>query len=200
MWLRSCLAVHRGCRPGPAPGAGWLGGPVPWLVVAACDMPPSVREALLSVLCHGRPVYDVGYVGWGTPGLFSMLNSIADELLVHAYRGERPRDVQHFYRRTQLLGYGNVSLERYFWPWECELAPPPSSFDPQMWAVPMLLGASRYDVVSHLLHLLYRPRAPPAATENAEQSSKVRLGIFPKRNLNFHSDKPNISLGKTFPQ
>jgi hypothetical protein len=31
------------------------------------------------VLCHGTPVYARGYVGWGSPGLFSMLNSVADE-------------------------------------------------------------------------------------------------------------------------
>ena len=38
-----------------------------------------VRSGLLTVLCHGTPVYARGYVGWGSPGLFSMLNSVADE-------------------------------------------------------------------------------------------------------------------------
>jgi hypothetical protein len=47
-------------------------------------MPPpqsdtSVKSALLAILCFGHPVYTTGYVGWGSPGLFSMLNSVADE-------------------------------------------------------------------------------------------------------------------------
>ena len=39
----------------------------------------AVQSALLTVLCTGKPVYQTGYVGWGSPGLFSMLNSVADE-------------------------------------------------------------------------------------------------------------------------
>lgn len=51
------------------------GGPMP----PSQSDAPVVKSALLAILCFGRPVYTTGYVGWGSPGLFSMLNSVADE-------------------------------------------------------------------------------------------------------------------------
>ena len=116
-----------------------------------------VARALLEILCHGQPVYDAGYVGWGSPGLFSMLNSVADELLFHVYRGERPRSVEAFYRNTSLIGYGRATLSAHFEPWSCDgIARPPGGVHVQ--SVPVLLNASRYVVASHLLHALYQPR------------------------------------------
>ena len=137
----------------------------------------SVETALLQILCFGRPVYDVGYVGWGTPGLFSMLNSVADELLIHVYRGERPRDVRAYYAGTRLLGYGQVSLGEYFVPWSCDGVSPPSS-DVDASTVPTLLQAPRYVVASRLLHVLFKPRADPTAMA---ASSRFAVAIHLRR-------------------
>ena len=126
--------------------------------------PTTIHSALLQILCHGTPVYETGYVGWGTPGLFSMLNSVADELLTHVYRGERPRDARAFYDGTRLLGYGQVAFAEHFEPWSCGDAPTPPDGGVDVWAVPTLLKAPRYAVASQLLHVLYRPRAALAAT------------------------------------
>lgn len=143
-------------------------------------MPSSdVSRALLEVLCHGRPAYDVGYVGWGTPGLFSMLNSVADELLVRVYLGERPADARKFYHRTRLIGYGNVSLAAYWSPWTCGDTPPSAPVG--SWAVPTLLAAPRYVVASNLLHLMYRPRnrergaSPVSATADRRYALAVHV-------------------------
>ena len=50
----------------------------------------TVGNAILHVLCFGKPAYDTGYVGWGTPGLFSQLNQFAEEVLKRAYEGKGP--------------------------------------------------------------------------------------------------------------
>ena len=118
----------------------------------------AIHTWVLQVLCYGRPAYDAGYVGWGTPGLFSMLNSVADELLIHVYRGERPRDTRAFYDSTRLLGYGQVSLAAHFEPWSCDSVTAPPNGNVHAVAVPALLQASRHLVASHMLHILYRPR------------------------------------------
>ena len=87
-----------------------------------------------------------------------MLNCVADELLAHVYRGERPHDPAMFYSKTTLIGYGNVSLASQFTPWPCAQASLEPARDPVTWAVPLLLSASRYTVASHLLQLMYQPR------------------------------------------
>ena len=93
-----------------------------------------------------------------------MINSVADELLRHVYRGERPVDPAEFYAGTKYIGYGNASLAEHFSPWSCGSAPPSSERDPFSWAVPLLLGAPRYTVASRLVHLLYQPRVPISST------------------------------------
>lgn len=150
---------------------------------ASDTMPPAsgqaIESALVSILCFGRPVYDTGYVGWGTPGLFSMLNSLADELLVHVYRGERPRDVAQYYAGTKLLGYGNVSLATHFAPWSCSAASPIGE-DPHAWAVPLLLAAPRYAVASRLVHIMYR-RADGVVTTRARDGARYALAVHIRR-------------------
>lgn len=136
---------------------------------------PNVTKALLQVLCHGSPAYDVGYVGWGTPGLFSMLNSVADELLWHVYRGERPRDVRAFYDGTRLLGYGRVAISNNFAPWSCMGVPLPDHGDVMAWAVPTLLQESRYVVASRVLHVLYQPRTAIIAAPSTRYAVAVHL-------------------------
>jgi hypothetical protein len=136
-----------------------------------------LHESLLQVLCHGRPAYDVGYVGWGSPGFFSMVNSVADELLFHVYRGERPRDVLAFYRDTRLIGYGKAALAEHFEPWSCDAVARPLDGDVHARAVPALLSASRYTVMSRLLHILYRPRTSGASWYAPEQRFDVAVHL-----------------------
>ena len=132
--------------------------------MSASADPSAIRAALLAVLCHGSPAYTTGYVGWGTPGLFSMMNSVANELLMHVYRGERPQDVRAFYEGTRFLAYGNASLAAHFEPWACDYTPSSSTTtDPRSWAVPALLGAPRYAVASQLVHLIFTPKAAATA-------------------------------------
>ena len=119
----------------------------------------AIARALLSVLCHGHATYTSGYVGWGSPGLFSMLNSVADEVLTRSYRGERPADVQRFYASTRLIGYGNASLGELFRPFRCApIEATPADVDA---SVALLLAAPRYAVASRVVHLLYQPLTPP---------------------------------------
>lgn len=118
-----------------------------------------VRSAVLTVLCLGEPTYDRGDVGWGSPGLFSMLNHVADELLKHLYRGQTVKDAGAFYADTRLIGYGNVTLSAYFQPWPCHELSTQSSVKSETIAI--LLHASRYLVASHLLHLMYTPWVRP---------------------------------------
>ena len=142
----------------------------------------SITSLILSILCFGRPApaYTAGYVGWGTPGLFSQLNSVADELLIHVYRGERPMNAaRDFYASTRLLAYGNISLAAHFKAWSCEAAPPPDvRHDPQLWALPALLAAPRYSVASRLLHLMYQPTgvATPASERRYSLAVHCRRG------------------------
>ena len=134
-----------------------------------------IRHALLSILCFGDRTYNVGYVGWGSPGLFSMLNNVADQLLTHVYRGQTVRDVGRFYESTRLIGYGNASLSAFFRPWTC--APLQSGgYSPS--AVATLVAASRYQVASHLLHLMYSPRSRPL---RASGRSGYALAIHVRR-------------------
>lgn len=144
--------------------------------MAAAAEPSTIKAALLAVLCHGKPVYTTGYVGWGTPGLFSMMNSVANELLFHVYRGERPQDVTAFYEGTRFLAYGNASLSTHFAPWSCREAVAGQRRDPQSWAVPTLLGASRYAVASQLVHLMFTPSAA-AAAHVSEQTNERRFSL-----------------------
>ena len=88
-------------------------------------------------------------------------SSVADQLLVHVYRGERPADTSAFFSDTQLIGYGNASLASLFRPWECPGRGPgevPSDATATDSAVAVLLAAPRYSVASRLVHLLYTPR------------------------------------------
>ena len=145
----------------------------------------------MSVLCFGRPVYRVGYVGWGSPGFFSMLNSVADELLEHVYRGERPANVLEFYAGTKYLGYGNVSLAEHFSPWSCH-AEHVDEQDALYWAVPLLLRAPRYTVASRLVHILYRPRVPILSTSAFPYSLAVQLRCGDKLTETCNSEKIQI--------
>ncbi len=134
----------------------------------------SVRHALLSILCSGQPTLDRGYVGWGTPGFFSMLNSAADELLRRVYRGERPFSSADYYASTRLIGYGNATFASFARPWEC------ATFAARMNvsdAIALLIAASRYVVASHLLHLVYRPWA----LQGSAASTRYALAIHLRR-------------------
>lgn len=124
-----------------------------------------IRRALLTILCHGRidPLYERGYVGWGTPGFFSMLNSLADEVMVHAYRGERPSvSWSTFYNETRFIGYGNVSLGSHFKTIACPVSSTALAVMPHdaalRRAVETLHAAPRHTVASHVVHLLFTAR------------------------------------------
>ena len=147
----------------------------------AIDSP--VRRALLTVLCYGEPLpaYRRGYVGWGTPGLFSMLNSVADQLLVHVYRGETVASPTTFYATTRLLGYSNVSLSAHFQPWSCSSVPPPSAERSIPSAVAQLQQESRYLVASHLLHLMFSPWLTHCEPDGPCTAMPARAGRANKR-------------------
>ena len=142
-----------------------------------------IRDAILSVLCHGHPTYETGYVGWGTPGFFSQLNAMADGVLVRLYRGERPHDASVLYTQTQLIGYGNVTLGEFFTPYACpsaleDVALERSSSTQN--ALMALLAAPRLEVSSQLLHLLYQPRT--TAVEQAGcNSARYSIAVHARR-------------------
>ena len=184
--LKSIFCGCRVCRrtalfpwPSSVTGLATAGAALAQVGLRQTQKMDDTTKALLQILCHGRPAYDHGYVGWGTPGLFSMLNSAADELLMHVYRGERPRDVRQFYEGTRVLGYGQAALAAYFAPWSCDGVAPPDDGDVTTWAVPTLLKKSRYVVASRLLHQLYRPRADVLGAQPA--SSRYAVAVHLRR-------------------
>ena len=123
--------------------------------VAASASP--VRDALLQVLCSANTTYEVTeFPGWGA-GLFAQLNYIAQQVTVRTLKGQRPAYDVH--ARTRLKRYGNDLLSNHFLPIPCTHVRHTDVKYTMEEALAMLRSAPRYLVVSHILGLLYRPRA-----------------------------------------
>jgi len=124
--------------------------------VAASASP--VRDALLQVLCSANTTYVVNeFPGWGA-GLFAQLNYIAQQVTVRTLKGQRPAYDMH--ARTRLKRYGNDLLSNHFLPIPCTHVKRHTDVKHTMEeALAMLRSAPRYLVVSHILGMLYRPRA-----------------------------------------
>lgn len=146
-----------------------------------------IASHVLGVLCHGQPAYDLGYVGWGTPGFFSQLNSIADGVLVRLFRGERPRSVQAFYRHTRLLGYDNTTLVGHFRPWHCHDS---DAAVPTAEHVTALLAAPRLSVATALLHLLFQPRSGTVACP----AGRYALAVHARRGDKLSETRPSEAI------
>ena len=180
---------------------------LPQCTAAATSSP--VHAAVLTVLCEATTTYErvQEYPGrGGVGGLFSQLNFLAQEVLLRTLKGQRP--VADFHSRTILKGYGSAPLASHFHAIPCGrgqrrvesesgVAPPPATPTVEE-ALATLRSASRYLLVSHLLSVLYRPRAAkdlealmPAA---ARPPSSVDLAIHVRRGDKFTEARPGEKI------
>ena len=124
--------------------------------VAASASP--VRDALLQVLCSANTTYEVTELPGRGAGLFAQLNYIAQQVTFRTLKGQRPAYDVH--ARTRLKRYGNDFLSTHFLPIPCTHVKRHTDVKYTMEeALAMLRLAPHYLVASHILGLLYRPRA-----------------------------------------
>ena len=123
-----------------------------------------IRVALMQILCHSSATYErvEEYPGRaGVGGLFSQLNFLAQRVYDHTMQGQRP--AADFHARMKLMGYGGGPMTTHFHPVPCGRGSQHTAAAPSEQSVrnslATLRAASRYLIVSHLLALLYRPRA-----------------------------------------
>ena len=151
---------------------------------AATPQHISVRKGLVTILCSGTgaPGYSGLLTNPSTAGLFSQLNYLTQQVLEHTLAGRGPQSLDAIYA-TRLTGYGNAPLSEHFAPgFACPTARPAA---PER-AVRALREAPRYQVVTTLLHLLLRPRAPPSSTE---EQRRYDLAVHVRRGDRITSSK-----------
>jgi len=147
-----------------------------------------VRDALLQVLCSANTTYEVTELPGRGGGLFAQLNYIAQQVTFRTLKGQRPAYDVH--ARTRLKRYGNDLLSTHFLPIPCTHVQRHTYVKQTMEeALAMLRSAPRYLVVSHIVGLLYRPRATDdtALLQLARHFGSIDLAIHVRR-----GDKLNV--------